>query len=231
MSTDAVFFDVDFTLIYPGPMFQGEGYRAFGARYGLDLDAGQFDNGLRAAAPLLDGPDVAYDEELYVAYTRRIIEGMGGRGPAVDACAREVYAEWAGNHHFELFDDVHDVFVALKARGVRAGLISNSHRSLTAFQAHFDLEGLVAAAVSSLDHGLLKPHPSIFQEALRLAGADAACSWMVGDSVRQDVEGALAVGMRAALLHRGGAAHPREEELTERGVPVLRSLGEILALL
>ena len=25
----AVFFDVDFTLIYPGPTFQGEGYAAF----------------------------------------------------------------------------------------------------------------------------------------------------------------------------------------------------------
>ena len=29
MTTRAVFFDVDFTLIYPGPMFQAEGYRAF----------------------------------------------------------------------------------------------------------------------------------------------------------------------------------------------------------
>jgi len=29
--TSAVFFDVDFTLIYPGPTFQGEGYRRFGA--------------------------------------------------------------------------------------------------------------------------------------------------------------------------------------------------------
>ena len=29
----AVLFDVDFTLIYPGPMFQGEGYHAFCARH------------------------------------------------------------------------------------------------------------------------------------------------------------------------------------------------------
>ena len=32
IQTRAVFFDVDFTLIYPGPVFQGEGYRAFCAR-------------------------------------------------------------------------------------------------------------------------------------------------------------------------------------------------------
>ena len=34
----AVLFDVDFTLIYPGPMFRGEGYHAFCAHYGMDVD-------------------------------------------------------------------------------------------------------------------------------------------------------------------------------------------------
>ena len=36
--TQAVFFDVDFTLIYPGPAFQGEGYRTFCARHGIEVD-------------------------------------------------------------------------------------------------------------------------------------------------------------------------------------------------
>ena len=36
--TRAVLFDVDFTLIHPGPMFQGEGYRAFCARFGIEAD-------------------------------------------------------------------------------------------------------------------------------------------------------------------------------------------------
>ena len=34
----AVLFDVDFTLIYPGPAFRGEGYQAFGQRHGMSLD-------------------------------------------------------------------------------------------------------------------------------------------------------------------------------------------------
>ena len=79
----SVFFDVDFTLIYPGPMFRGEGYRAFCARYGMDVDAAQFDQAVASAAPLLDGPDdTPYDAEIFVAYTRHIIEQMGGRGRA-----------------------------------------------------------------------------------------------------------------------------------------------------
>ena len=35
--TTAVCFDVDFTLIYPGPTFRSEGYRRFGVRHGLEL--------------------------------------------------------------------------------------------------------------------------------------------------------------------------------------------------
>jgi FMN phosphatase YigB (HAD superfamily) len=51
---------------------------------------------------------------------------------------------------------------------------------------------------------------------------------MVGDSVRQDIEGALNAGMRAVLLDRGGAAPVRAAAL---GVPVIRSLRELLPLL
>ncbi len=88
---------------------------------------------------------------------------MGGRGEAVDACAREIYAEWAACHHFELYDDVPACCARWRHAGVRIGLISNSHRCLASFQSHFELQGLIAAAVSSSEHGLMKPHPSIFQ--------------------------------------------------------------------
>ena len=230
--TRAVFFDVDFTLIYPGPTFRGEGYRAFCARYGLEVDAAKFAQAVANAAELLDQPeDTAYDDEIYVAYTRRIIEGMGGAGPAADACAREIYAEWASCHHFELYDDVEPTLRELVARGIRVGLISNSHRRLAEFEAHFELEGLIAGAISSSEHGMMKPHPSIFSAALQLVDVDAADAMMVGDSVGHDIEGALRAGMRAALLHRGDHVPLTAEDLRARGVAVIRSLRELPALI
>ena len=230
--TRAVFFDVDFTLIYPGPTFRGEGYRDFGARHGMDLAPSRFEHAVASAAALLDLPDeTAYHADYYVAYTRHIIEQMGGSGSTVDACAREVYAEWAGNQHFELYDEVPGVLRDLAVRGVQIGLISNSHRCLASFQSHFELQGLISAAVSSSDHGLMKPHPSIFSAALQLAGVPARDAMMVGDSLRQDVEGGLGAGMRATLLHRGSDPHPREDELAVRGVPVIRSLTELAGVL
>ena len=39
---------------------------------------------------------------------------------------------------------------------------------------------------------------------------------MVGDSVRQDIDGALAAGMRAVLLHRASAPHALADELSAR---------------
>jgi putative hydrolase of the HAD superfamily len=226
--TRAVFFDVDFTLIYPGPMFRGEGYRAFCERYGIEVDIGRFEQAVSSAAPLLDDPeDPAYNAEIFVKYTRHIIEQMGGRGERLDPCAREIYREWAACQHFELYEDVAPMLRRIAAAGVRIGLISNSHRCLASFQAHFELQGLIAGAISSPDHGFMKPHPSIFQAALRLLDVPASEAVMVGDSVSQDVEGALRAGMRAVLLHRGDGTHPRDRELASAGVSVLRSLSQL----
>jgi putative hydrolase of the HAD superfamily len=228
----AVFFDVDFTLIYPGPTFQGEGYQQFCARYGIGVDPAKFIDAVLAASPILhDAQQLRHDDELFIRYTRAIIEGMGGTQPpagagdALDACAREIYREWATCQHFFLYDDVTPALQDLASRGYKVGLISNSHRSLASFQQHFELHGLITAAISSSDHGFLKPHASIFEAALRLVGVGAGESVMVGDSLAHDIEGAMRVGMRAVLVHRAGPGidhHP-----TPPDVPVIRTLSEL----
>jgi HAD superfamily hydrolase (TIGR01662 family) len=226
--TRAVFFDVDFTLIYPGPMFRGEGYREFCAKHGIAVDPARFAEAVEHAAPLLDAGDDRYTDDLFVAYTRTIIEGMGGGGMHLDECAREIYQEWAACQHFELYDDVPDVLRELAAAGLRIGLISNSHRCLASFQSHFDLQGLIAATVSSSEHGFMKPHPSIFSAALQLVDVEPRDAVMVGDSLRHDVEGAVRAGMRGVLLHRGDSPTPAASEL---GAPVIRSLRELPKLI
>ena len=224
----AVLFDVDFTLIYPGPTFRGEGYQAFCARYGMDVDPTRFEHGVASAAPLLNSPDDVYDAEIFIAYTSHIIQQMGGRGPRIDECSREIYREWAACQHFELYDDVPVALRQLADAGFRIGLISNTHRCLASFQSHFELQGLISATVSSSDHGLMKPHPSIFRAALGLLDVAPEEAVMVGDSVRQDIEGALGVGMRAVFLNRGDAAAPAV--MAEHRVPVIHSLDELLNL-
>jgi putative hydrolase of the HAD superfamily len=227
-SSTAVFFDVDFTLIYPGPTFQGVGYQRFCVRYGIDVDPSRFaDAVLAASASLSEAQDHIYDPELFVGYTKRIIEGMGGRGARLDACASEIYREWATCRHFSLYDDVMPVLHDLADRGVKVGLISNSHRCLATFERYFELDGLIAGALSSSEHGYLKPHRSIFESALKLLGVSARESVMVGDSVEHDIEGARRVGMRGILVQR--SLDPTSAQAPD--VPVIRGLAELAALL
>jgi putative hydrolase of the HAD superfamily len=226
----AVFFDVDFTLIYPGPTFQGQGYASFCGRHGIPVDPERFHDAVIAASPLLDDEQhLMYDEEIFLRYVRRIIEVMGGTGAALAACAREIYLEWAACQHFFLYDDVTPALRRLRADGYRVGLISNSHRSLASFQQHFELHGLIAGAISSSEHGYLKPHPSIFESALKLLGVEASESVMVGDSLKQDIEGARRVGMHGVLVRRAGPAPAHAEE--DDGVPVIATLAELPPLL
>ncbi len=222
----AVFFDVDFTLIQPGPVFQGSGYSEACARHGMAVDAARFDAAVAAASETLHAEGGPYDPEVFIDYTRRIIEGMGGAGPGADAAARDLYVAWAACHHFTLYEEVPEVLRALHADGFTIGLISNTQRSLKTFEEHFALDGLFKVAISSSDHGYMKPHPSIFEEGLRRAGVGADEAVMVGDSVPHDIEGALRLGMRGILVARSGLSRGAPPE-----VPVIQSLRELRSLL
>lgn len=218
----AVFFDVDFTLIRPGRRFLGAGYAETCERHGIEVDPTLFDTAVSQALPLLETADLRYDDQVFVAYTGRIIELMGGRGPGVEPAAREIYVDWAEHRHFEMYADVSDTLHLLQQRGIRLGLISNSHRPLDSFGAHFNLVGLFSVTVSSAEFGVMKPDPRIFEEALGQMGVRPGEAVMVGDSLSHDVQGARGVGMHGVLLDRA-----RRAKDLDPTVPVIRTLREL----
>jgi putative hydrolase of the HAD superfamily len=217
----AVVFDVDFTLALPGPELGPLGYRAVGERYGLDLDPARYEDARAAALNTLDRhPELDHDEEIWVLFTKRIIEGMGGRGETY-AAAVELTRAWEHAHHFELYDDALPALSELRRRGYRLGMLSNTSRDLGAFVAHHGIE--VDAALTSAVHGKTKPHETIFRRMLGLLGTQPAETLMVGDTLADDIEGAQAVGMPAVLIDRAD----RYPDVSGR----IRGLGELLDLL
>ena len=82
----------------------------------------------------------------------------------------------------------------------------------------------MAAAVSSVETGAVKPAPRMFATLFGLLGVAPADAVMVGDSVEDDVRGAVACGCPAILLDRSG----RRRDLS---VPCIRSLAELPAAL
>ena len=202
MPVRAVVFDVDFTSARPGPDLGPEGYRRLGERHGLALDPARYDEARRAAfADLKRHPELDHDEEIWIRFTQRIIDGMGGVGDTYPA-AFEMESAWNHAHHFELYDDALPTLAALRERGLRLGLLSNSARDLDAFVVHHGLE--VDAVLTSGAHGKTKPHETIFRRMLELLDVPAGDALMVGDTIEDDVEGALAVGMQAVLVDREG---------------------------
>jgi HAD superfamily hydrolase (TIGR01509 family) len=204
MPLRAVIFDVDFTIVQPGPDLGAEGYRRLGERYGLELDAGLYDEARRAAfATLRRHPELDHDEEIWVAFTERIVRGMGGTEPASRACATELTSRWQQHENFELYADTTPVLAGLRAAGLKLGLVSNSARDVRAFAAHHALD--IDAGISSFHHGKTKPHESIFRAVLDLLEVEPREAVMVGDTVEDDIDGALAIGMHAVLVDRYGS--------------------------
>ena len=223
MKLEAVVFDVDFTLAKPGPDLGPEGYRTLGRRFGLDLDPTRYDAARREAiATLKRHPELDHDEEVWILFTERIIQGMGGAGETY-ACAVEMTRAWERAEHFELFDDALPVLDELRGYGLKLALLSNTGRDLRTFVAHHGIE--VDAILTSRLHGKTKPHETIFRAMLdRLKVAPPAAA-MVGDDPKDDVDGARAVGMHAWLVDRDGRFPDHPDRLTD-----LRALPSALGL-
>jgi putative hydrolase of the HAD superfamily len=132
---------------------------------------------------------------------------------ASDALGLDVAAavlEEAAQHHLDAWTphirhdpDAVPTLTALRDRGLRIGLLSNTHWP-RAFHEHFlerdGLAALIDARVYSSDLEHVKPHPQAFRAALEAVGVDdPATAVFVGDRPFDDVHGARGVGMRAVL--------------------------------
>jgi HAD superfamily hydrolase (TIGR01509 family) len=118
------------------------------------------------------------------------------------------------------FDDVLPTFAALRKRGLKIGVISNTATDATFLCMELDVCERVDFVVSSCLVGCEKPDPRIFQAALDLAGVAPTEAVHVGDQPRSDAIGAVQVGMHALLLDRF-------DLLGEEPYQRVKSLGDI----
>jgi HAD superfamily hydrolase (TIGR01549 family) len=221
----AVLFDVDFTIARPGPELGPEGYERLGARFGLELDPSRYREAReKAIEGIRRHPELEHDEEIWVAFTERIIRNMGGNSDAAHECAVAMTKAWEHAEHFELYEDAPPVLEELRAQGLKLGLVSNTGRNLDEFIAHHRLD--VDAALGSGAFGRTKPHPTIFRAVLERLGVEPADAAMVGDSPEDDVDGARAAGIRTAFLLDRDDRYP---ELPDR-LPDLFALPAALGL-
>jgi putative hydrolase of the HAD superfamily len=125
---------------------------------------------------------------------------------------------------WRLFPETAATLARLKRRGLELGIISNFDSRLFAVMRGLGIaDSFDTVTISSLAQAA-KPAPKIFQVALEKHAVDPDEALHVGDSVRDDVEGATKAGLHAALLDRKGLQRAS-------GAAVIRTLDEVLPLL
>lgn len=96
---------------------------------------------------------------------------------------------------------------ALRERGLRVGLLSNTHWPREWHERWLARDGvldLIDVRVYTSELDTVKPHAPAFRAVLDLLGvADPTRAVFVGDRPHDDISGAKSVGMRAVLLPNG----------------------------
>lgn len=153
--------------------------------------------------PLLAGRSTEGDD-IFRAYTRFTFEGL------------EVPPEAAERALVRLYSRVRDlwsipdpqafsVLEALKGRGYRLGVISNSNGTVEALLQQAGLHPFLDVILDSGRVGVEKPDPRIFQRALDEVGVKPGEAVHIGDLYSVDIVGAKGAGLHAILLDPIGA--------------------------
>ena len=172
-----------------------------GHRAGLEA-IGRDDDGItgrfRATyLPMMFAPG-AVEEVEYPGLVRSLL-AQGGIDATDDELDRFLDAEHrAWGEARQLASTTHALLDALRADGLRTGLVSNAFDP--PWLLHRDLEELgvaerLDAAVFSSEVGRRKPDPAIFLRALELLDVRPEEALFVGDRLYEDVRGAAALGM------------------------------------
>jgi putative hydrolase of the HAD superfamily len=217
-----VLLDVDFTLIRPRRVFDANGYAELGARFGVRLDPGRYEQARLDAVHVWREQELEHRSAQHRRFAIEIVRGMGAGLAVAEQIGTAAEQEWGDPGNFELFPDVVPLLEALRASGRTVGLVSNTDRELEAFAAQLGIG--VDFALASRAHGRRKPCATIFAAALALGGSTAEATVMVGDNLDDDIEGATRCGLRAVLVDRSDR-HP--DYAGER----IRGLGELPPLL
>lgn len=132
--------------------------------------------------------------------------------------------------HIEHDAEAAPLLAALRARGIRTGLLSNTHWPADFHERMLERDGLahlLDARVYTSDLVVTKPHPDAFRAALESVEVeDPGRAVYVGDRLFDDVFGAKRVGMRA--IHRPNAHVPSYDVTPDASI---ERLAEILPLI
>jgi len=211
----AVTFDAGGTLIEPWPSV-GHIYAEIAARHGVERIQPDLLNN-RFVAAWHGRKDFDYTRDEWAAVVDETFAGLCAELPS-RTFFPELYEYFAQPAAWRIFEDVRPSLAALAARGMRLGVISNWDERLRPLLGRLGLADLFEVVTVSCEAGFAKPDKKNFEAAAGEFKLPSNQILHVGDSFREDVEGATQAGFKATLLLRHTASTTCE---------YIRSLAEI----
>jgi putative hydrolase of the HAD superfamily len=205
-----IFFDAAGTLIETRASV-GEIYSRVAREFGFEAEPQilqqNFARSFRLQPPMAfpaGTPEAALfelEKDWWRNLVREVFDGLGAF-PRFEAFFGEVFDRFRGRELWQVYADVEPALAELKRRGLKLGVLSNFDSRLYDVLRACDLERFFDSVHVSTLAGAAKPDPAIFRSALSYYAVEARQAWHVGDSLREDYEGATAAGLNAVLLDR-----------------------------
>ncbi len=141
-----------------------------------------------------------------------------------DEFFEQVFQVFEDPQSWQLYPETVATLARLKEQDLELGIVSNFDSRLFSVMRGLGIDQMFdTVTISSLAQAA-KPAPKIFQVALDKHVLDPNEALHVGDSLREDVEGAKRAGLHAVLLDREGKSQ-------QAGVPSIQRLDELVTLL
>jgi putative hydrolase of the HAD superfamily len=245
MSVRAVLFDLGQTLLeYPGNTH--EFWSGYLKKRLAEMRATLSDMG----AQVEDTSDAFADRAVGIVWPERKIN-MSGRSwhfgdrmrALLAACGREECTdeecEALTNAFYKpiaeatrRYPEALEVLEALNERGIRMAIISNAPwdvpgRLLRADMRRWEIEQFFPVFVFSGDVPWRKPNPEFMWAAARELDVEPEACLVVGDSLKADIAGARAAGMRCVWVNRDGLAGGDEADWV---LPDLQGVMDVIRL-
>lgn len=192
----------------------GEIYREMAQQFGVDVSADAlnqafFQNFQAAPPPIFPGadpqeiPQCEFEWWQVISLDTFAQVGALNQFSNFSAFFTQLYNYFATAEPWVIYRDVRPALEYWHQKGIELGVLSNFDSRLYSVLQALDLAQFFISVTISTEVGTAKPDSKIFAVALGKHNCSAEAAWHIGDSLKEDYEGAKAAGLRAILIKRG----------------------------
>ena len=220
MKIQAITFDAGGTLIEPWPSV-GHVYAEVSKDHGQEASPDELNR--RFVSVWRTRKNFDYSSKAWAGLVDEVFSGLTTELPS-RTFFDELYERFAQADTWRVFDDVEPTLEALRERGIRLAVLSNWDERLRPLLEKLELGRWFEEVYISLEMGWTKPDERIFEAAAHGLGLAGDEILHVGDSLQEDVKGALESGWQSRHLLRAAGNNPDSKD------PSITSLTELIEM-